>query len=238
MGDSYYMERKDAYLKSLAPLFSSAAKVLAGQISEALIAECIKETRETFPRYLAELPPLGGDRNLFNASIIPGVAALAYIRALEKHNIPAEVIDRSIYEIYSVTYSSLPWIIRKILMWQEFSSKHIHQLRDFAAWTQEREFKENFVVRFVQGDGKTFDFGFDCQECAVLKYFRHMDAQDHMPYLCIGDFASSRALRTGLTRTQSLAFGGACCDFRYQRNTLGLEGLPLEALPEYQHASA
>ena len=108
MGDSYYMERKDAYLKSLAPLFSSAAKVLAGQISEALIAECIKETRETFPRYLAELPPLGGDRNLFNASIIPGVAALAYIRALEKHKLPAEIIDRSIYEIYAITYSSLP----------------------------------------------------------------------------------------------------------------------------------
>ena len=121
-------------------------------------------------------------------------------------------------------------------MWQEFSTKHMRQLMDYAAWTQEREFKENFVVRFVQGDGKTF--GFDCQECAVLKYFRHMDAQDHMPYLCIGDFASSRALRTGLTRTQSLAFGGTCCDFRYKRNTLGLEGLPIESLPEYQHLSA
>ena len=108
MGDPYYMERKDAFLKSLAPLFSSAAKVLTGQISGTLIVECIKETRETFPRYLAELPPLGGDRNLFNASIIPGVAALAYIRALEKHKLPAEIIDRSIYEIYAITYSSLP----------------------------------------------------------------------------------------------------------------------------------
>ena len=144
------------------------------------------------------------------------------------------MIDNSIYEIYSITYSSLSWFIRKLLMRQEFSAKHMRQLQDFAAWTQEREFEENFVVDFVPGDGRTFDFGFDCKECAVMNYFKRMDAEEHMPYLCIGDFASSRALRTGLTRTQNLAFGGKCCDFRYKRNTLGLAGLPIEGLPEYR----
>jgi len=234
MGDVYFVERKDSYLKSLAPLFKSARKVLASQLPENSITQCIAEIQEAFPRYLAELPPLGGDRNLFNSSIIPGVAALAYIRTLEKHEIPAEVIDRSIYDIYAVTYSSLPWIIRRLLMQQEFSAKHLRQLQEFAAWSQERDFPENYVLDYVPGDGVGFDFGFNCTECALVSYFKHMDASEHLPYLCIGDFACSRALKTGLSRTTTLAFGGERCDFRYKRNTLGLAGLPLEALPEYR----
>ncbi len=230
----YFTSRTQSYLKSLNPLFSSAQKVLSGQVPAELIPVLITETKAAFPSLLAGLPYLGGDQNLFNASIIAGVAGLAYIRALENHDIPSVIIQKSLYDIYSQTYSSLPGIIKKILIWNEFSSKHMHQLEEFAAFTQKREFPENYVVRFVPGNGKDFDFGFDCLECTVMKFFLRMGAGEYLPYICIGDFAQSRAIKSGLTRKTTLPMGGICCDFRYKRSTLGLVGYPLENLPEYK----
>jgi hypothetical protein len=230
----YFTDRTQSYLKSLAPLFSSAEKILSGQVPTELIPDLITETKGSFPVLLAELPYLGGDQNLFNASIIAGVAGLAYIQSLEKHKLPPEIIQKSLYEIYSQAYSSLPGIIKKILMWNEFSSKHMGQLKEFAIFTQKREFPENYVVKFVPGYGSDFNYGFDCLECAVMKYYLRMGAKEYLPYICVGDFAQSRAIKTGLTRSQTLLMGGECCDFRYKRNTLGLIGYPIEKLPEYK----
>ena len=231
--NNYFSDRQESYLKSLAPLFSSAAKVLSGQIPKKLITAVIQETKDKFPPLLLELPYLGGDWNLFNASIVSGVAALAYIRVLEKHGIPTGIIHKSVYDIYSRAYSSLPGIVKFILRQGEFGRKHIRQLREYAERTLKREYPGNYVVSFIPGYGNDFDFGFDCEECALVKYYDRMDAGHHLPYICIGDFASSRALRTGLRRTTTLSYGGPCCDFRYKRNTLGLVGYPPENLPEY-----
>jgi hypothetical protein len=230
----YFTSRTQSYLKSLAPLFSSARKVLAGQVQQELIPTLVTETKAAFPGLLAELPYLGGDQNLFNASIIAGVAGFAYIRALEKHNIPLEIIQKSLYDIYSHAYYSLPGIIKRVLMWSEFSSRHMHQMEEFATFTQKKEFPENYVVKFVPGNGKDFDFGFDCLDCTVMKFYLHMGAREYLPYICIGDFAQSRAIKSGLTRKMTLPMGGSCCDFRYKRNSLGLVGYPLENLPEYK----
>jgi len=230
----YFTSRAEDYLKGLAPLFSSAEKVLAGKVKQELLPLVINETKVGFPGLLTELPYLGGDRNLFNASIIAGVASLAYIRALEKHHIPPEIIQKSLYDIYSYAYSSLPGIIRRVLMWNEFSSKKMDQLAEFAAFTQKKEFPGNYIVKFVPGDGRDFDFGFDCLECTVMKFYLRMGVGEYLPYICIGDFAQSRAIKSGLTRNTTLPMGGSCCDFRYKRNSLGLIGYPLEKLPEYK----
>jgi len=231
---TYFADRQESYLKSLTPLFSATEKTLKGQIPDGAIPVVISNTRATFPHFLAELPYLGGDWNLFNSSIIAGVAALAYIHALEKEKVEAAVIDRSIHDLYALAYSSLPGIVKVVLRGSEFSARHMRQLREFEVRTQKREYPENYVIRFVPGDGRTFDFGLDCEECALVKFYDRMGAAEHLPYLCIGDYAASRALRTGLRRTTTLAYGGKCCDFRYKRNALGLEGYPPETLPEYR----
>ena len=231
---NYFLDRQEKYLKSLSPLFSAAEKVLHGQIPADQVPSIIKGTKDRFPALLAELPYLGGDWNLFNSSIISGVAALAYIRVLEEQGIQAEIIHKSIYDIYFLAYDALPGMIKTILRWNEFGRRHMHQLKAYAERTQEREHAENYVVRFIPGDGKTFDFGFDCEECALVSYYKHLGAEQHLPYICAGDYASSRALRTGLRRSTTISFGGKCCDFRYKRNSLGFEGYPIEELPEFR----
>jgi hypothetical protein len=72
-------------------------------------------------------------------------------------------------------------------------------------------------------------------QCAILNFFRKMDAEAYMPYMCATDFTVSHALGTGLHRRMTLSNGGECCDFRYTRHRPSKPGLPLEDLPEFQN---
>jgi hypothetical protein len=233
--EHYFTDQKEKSLRDLGVLFASARKILPGYVNPNEIPSILEETRQGFGLLLVELPNLGGERNLFNSSIIASVAALAYIRTLEKRDVCSEKIHQSLYTVYSDAYSSLPRLVKVALRWYEFSGTHLRQLKAFAHWTQEREHPENYVVEFVTGDGVTFDFGFNCTDCAVIQFYQRMHAEEHVPYVCIGDFAASRALRTGLRRTTTLSNGAALCDFRYKKTQESLPGLPLEDLPEYKN---
>jgi len=234
----YFADRKDKLLKDLRVLFDSAGKILPEYVEASKVSDILEETRQGFGHLLPDLPNLGGERNLFNSSIIASVAALAYIRVLESRGVSSASIHQSLYGIYLDAYSSLPRFLKVGLRWFEFSAMHLRQLKAFARWTQERAHPENYVLEFVAGDGLNFDFGFDVTECAVVKFYRRMQAEEHLPYICIGDFAVSSALRTGLQRTTTISNGGVLCDFRYGRNRDALSGLPIEELPEYQNRKA
>jgi hypothetical protein len=234
----YFADQKEMFLKDLAPLFASARKVLPAHVKADDVPGILEETRQGFGHLLVELPDLGGDRNLFNSSIIASVAALAFIRALEARGVPSDRIHDGLYGIYLDAYSSLPRYLKAALRWYEFSGMHLRKLEAFARWTQERTCPKNYVVEFVSGDGIDFDFGFDVSDCAVLNFYRRMQAEKHLPYVCIGDFAASSALGTGLRRTTTLSNGAVQCDFRYRRNRESLPGLPLEDLPEYKNRRA
>ena len=230
---SYYADRKVKFLKDLGVLFESARRILPAHVKSTEVPAVLDDTRQSFGHILAQLPDLGGDRNLFNSSIVAGVVALAYIRALESRKVPSASIHESLYGIYFDAYFSLPGLLKAALRWFEFSRPHMRRLKEFARWTQERAFPENYVVEFIPGDGRNFDFGYDVTECALVKFYRRMHAEEHLPYVCIGDFAASCALKTGLRRTTTLSNGAATCDFRYGRKRDALSGLPLEELPEY-----
>ena len=234
----YYADRKEKLLKDLGVLFGSAHRILPAYAKASEVPAILDDTRQGLGDLLAHLPDLGGDRNLFNPSIAAGVAALAYIRALESRGVPSASIHESLYRIYFDAYSSLPRLVKTALRWFEFSGTHMRQLKAFARWTHTRAHPDNFVVDFVPGDGRDFDFGFDVTECAVEKFYRRMHAEEHLPYVCIGDFAASCALKTGLRRTTTIPHGAAICDFRYGRKRVSLSGLPLEQLPEYNNRRA
>ncbi|HLC03095.1 MAG TPA: L-2-amino-thiazoline-4-carboxylic acid hydrolase [Anaerolineales bacterium] len=234
----YFADRKEKLLKDLGVLFSSARRILPAHVKASEVPAILDETRQGFGEMLRQLPDLGQDRNLFNSSIVAGVAALAYMRALESRGVPSENIHESLYTIYFDAYSSLPRLLKTTLRWYEFSGAHMRQLRAFARWTQERALPENYVVEFIPGNGHNFDFGFDVTECALVKFYKRMHAEEHLPYVCIGDFAASSALNTGLRRTTTISNGAAICDFRYGRKRDSLSGLPLEELPEYKNRRA
>jgi len=90
-------------------------------------------------------------------------------------------------------------------------------------------------MEYVEGDGENYDYAVYYSECAVLKFFRKMDAEEYMPYICVLDFTSSKVLGTGLRRTKTLNLGGDCCDFEFKKNRPSMPGIPIEDLPEFKN---
>ena len=233
----YYLSRVDKYWKQLGRLFRSSKKILPNYMDAEKFENVEQETHDEFYKVLVALPYIGGDENMLSFVFVSSAAALAYIRVLERYGLPVTQIGGIINEVYADVYKSLPGLVKWYLRRSEFSARHRNRLKAFARKTQLREYADNWVMEYIGGDGIEFDYGCDYTECAVLKFYRKMGAENYMPYICVMDLTSSNVLGTGLQRTSTLNYGGLCCDFRYKKGRPSLPGLPLEDLPEYRNRS-
>lgn len=233
--ENYYLSRIDPYWKQLGRLFRSSEKILPKYLDSKQIEKTETETFIEFKVVLSALPYIGGDKNMLTFVFVSCAAALAYIRVLERYALPVDQIGIILNEVYEDVYSSLPSLVKWLLRRSEFSTRHRNQLNSFAQESQLREYAENWVMEYVEGDGLEFDYGCTYTECAVYKFYQKMGADEYMPYICAMDMTSSSALGTGLHRTSTLYYGGDCCDFQYKKNRSSMPGIPLENLPEYKN---
>ena len=231
----YYLSRADEYWKQLGRLFRSSKKILPNYLDAKQVENVANETYDEFKKVLVTLPYIGGDQNMLTFVFASSAAALAYIRVLERYALPVDQIGGILNDVYADVYKSLPGLVKWYLRRVEFSSRHRNRLKAFARESQLREYADNWVMEYIEGDGIEFDFGCNYTECAVLKFYRKMGAEKYMPYVCVMDLTLSNALGTGLQRTSTLNYGGHCCDFRYKKGRPSLPGLPLEDLPEYRN---
>jgi hypothetical protein len=231
----YYLKRKDTYWLRLGRLLKSSDRILPTYLDAGPAARVLGETYEGFKGLLAQLPYIGGEDNMLTFTFVSSAAALAYMRALESHGLPVGAVGEILHAVYEDILTSLPGIAKWWLRSSEFSRGHRRKLKAYAERSQVRAYPGDWVMTFVEGDGKAYDYGCDYTECAVLKFYRQVGAESYMPYVCVIDMTMSRALRTGLQRTTTLYYGADRCDFRYKKGRLGSPGLPIENLPEYRN---
>jgi hypothetical protein len=232
--NSYYLDRKDKYWVQLRLMLRSAGKIIEkrfGSIPSNLQAN----TKTHFERLLVDLPDIGGDQNILTPTFVLSAGGIAFIQVLEDYGWDVPTIGETLVQTYQSVYASLPSPVRWWLRKTEFSAKHQSELKAFAQFSQRRAYPANWVMEYVKGDHPAFDFGCDYLECAVLKLVQNRSMEKYMPYICVGDFAVSKVLGTGLQRTQTLFCGSTCCDFRYKKGGMALEALPFENLPEYKN---
>jgi hypothetical protein len=82
--------------------------------------------------------------------------------------------------------------------------------------SQQRKYPGDFVVHFVPGDGRTFDFGIDFTGCAIHKFFQAEQAGHFAKYMCRIDYLTTSYKGIELMRTGTIANGADKCDFRYR----------------------
>ena len=214
----YYLQRLVKYWKQFGRIFRSSEKILPKYLETPSVAAVLEDTKNEFAAVLTELPYIGGDKNMFTFPFVSSAVALAFIRMLEKRGLTEDRIGRILNEIYDDVFRSLPGVAKMFLKWSEFSYFRQRKLKAFAEVSQAREYSDNFVMEYVEGDGKNFDFGCNYTECAILKFYRRMGYEEYVPYLCATDMTYSRALRLGLKRSTTQYYGSNSCDFRYKKN--------------------
>lgn len=99
--------------------------------------------------------------------------------------------------------------------------------------SQLRQYSENWVSEFMEGNGKSFDFGLNVIECGICKFYKNQGAEKYIPYLCLGDYPMFRSFGIGLIRTQTIGNGAPFCDFQFKKGGKTPQGWPPENLEEF-----
>jgi hypothetical protein len=225
---NYYVANKTRIIQDLDPILRQMRKLTAQSHGEALAAAVASETMAEFERLLPQLPYIGGDRNTLTDTLIHSTGALAFYRVMKTHSQPVQEIGRLLYR--TIESMALQSSTLSGLNGQMAGSKAPqNQFKRMAEASQKRLYPDDWVLAFVEGDGKTFDFGVDYTECGLCKFNHAQDADELTPFLCLGDFPVSQVYDTGLVRTTTIARGGSRCDFRFK----GGRPIQMEWTPDF-----
>ena len=216
-GGDYYQRHRAQLIRDFQGTNQGAAQYLAARHGQALARELCAEAERGFGKLLPGLPQVGGEQNVMTEYVPVAAWYVAYYRPFLRRGLSAEDLGRMIYQLNLMQYKATPPAELAKLGRGRFSPAYLAQMKRWAAWTQKRAHPANWVARFIQGDDQGFDYGYDYSECALVKYFKAQDALPAAPYVCINDFARSRAYGTGLARRGTLAMGYPRCDFRYKQ---------------------
>ncbi|MHA2009273.1 MAG: L-2-amino-thiazoline-4-carboxylic acid hydrolase [Promethearchaeota archaeon] len=117
---------------------------------------------------------------------------------------------------------------------QYFNDAYINFTKNLAKHLQQKKYPGDFVMEFVEGDGKTFDYGYRFTECGIHKVFKKLGATKYVPLLCLTDFILGNVYGFGFTRTQTIGNGDPICDHRFLKNGTTPRVWPPDNLQEFK----
>ena len=211
---NYYVTHKKDVLKDIQGVLGYVEKIGASRYGAEEATRLKEETLTLSESMLPDLPYIGGASNDLTENLCQAVGALAFYRTMLAHGKTLAETGELLYRGVDAMVSSTPLAGASGRM--ALSKATQDELRQEAAISQQRQYTQDWVFHFVEGDGSTFDMGVDYVECGICKYYAAQKASELTPYLCLLDFPVSRALNTGLVRITTLGQGGSRCDFRYK----------------------
>lgn len=212
----YYTSRKTRYLKQFNLIAKTSNSVLSRYFGEENLANLVAEARREFEALIPQLPYIGGKQPLTEFIVFTGML-LAVYRVSQAHGKTVEQTGELVYEIGRVFIKSSPAFVLSLFTPMNFTKYYWKRLQNRAVESHERKYPDGYVFDFVEGDGKTFDYGVDYLECASCKFLAKQGAPELAAYICPVDILYSEALGWGLRRTMTLAEGAEKCDFRFKK---------------------
>jgi len=213
---NYYVLRKAEILKSYDKMSKSLGVILQNRFNDKQANSILVETRQEFETIIPEIPYIGGEQNLNTKNLIMASSCLAIYRVLKGHGKTTGEVGKIIYEM-TETMVDYPKFILRFLGKLKFGKGYEQKIKEWATESQKRQYPEDWVATFIEGDRREFDYGFDMTECGILKFFRAHSADEIVPYICVSmDGIFSKAFNRGLVRTMTLAEGYDKCNFRYK----------------------
>lgn len=225
MNADFYLSRRQRYLAEFNLMARLARPVLARCFKNTHIPELIADARRNFIDILPQLPNIGGKQPFTEFIVLTGMQ-LALYRTSCSHGKTIEDTAGLAFEIGNAVVSKAPRFLLRLFAPINFSSQYLQKVRLRAVESHSSQYPEDYVYNFIEGDGKTFDYGVDYIECASCKFLARQGAFELAQYLCPADILYSEAFGWGLTRTQTLAQGGNRCDFRFKQGGLTKVAVP------------
>jgi hypothetical protein len=217
MKEDNYISHKQQLLKSFDKSIARSKQIIISRFGKEQADLLIKECRREYEAVIPQIPFIG-HKSPFLIFLLPTSRCLAIYRELRRQGLSVEETGQIIYKISEAELKAMPALVRRIIGYVWFSPWFLRRLRKLAIESQERKYPGGYVLNFIEGDGQTFDYGFDYIECAGCKFLDQQGAPELAPFLCAADKITSEILGWGLTRTTTIADGFEKCDFRFKKN--------------------
>lgn len=214
---NYYTARKWQLMVGFDLAARLARKVIVAHFGESLAELVAAEARREYESLIPQLPYIGGRQNPQTQILLSAALFLALYKALRAQDWAADEIGALVYEAVETTYSRVPLRLGRLYGWLGFRESSLRKAREQATASQERRYAGDWVYSVVDGDGQSFDYGLDFEECGIWKFFQGQGAEEFTPYMCQLDYIASERLGWGLVRTTTIAEGGDRCDFRFRQ---------------------
>jgi hypothetical protein len=213
-GGTFYTMFKDS--DPLSPFFAATQKVFFARFGDDLSVILIKETKQAYGDLCPKIPYTGGKENMFTEWLNYGAYYLAMYQVLSARGHNIGDVGALIFETYKVMADYPKWFL-SIVGRFKYGQKYEEKLRNAVAASQQRKYPEDFVASFIEGDGKTFDYGLDITECGICKLYSAHGVEKLSRYMCLSDYVISKAFDRGLVRYHTIAEGAEKCDFRFKK---------------------
>lgn len=234
--ENYYVSQKRTIMKRFDELVRVARIVAKSRFDDKTIDVLTEKAREEFENLLPQLPDVGGAKSPFTSFMVDSGVTLAMYKACKEHRMENKEIGQWMYEIIEGYVDSISSIKKRLASMMLFSRSAKRRWKKWMAETHNRDYPENWLGDYVEGDGKTFEYGLNFTECGWLKLLRKFGAEEFAPYACLADYAKMRGIGVGFKRTQILSLGHSMCDFRFVKNHETPRGWPPENLEEFKRA--
>ncbi len=195
-----------------------AKNILAKKYNDLELEKLIKAMRAEFEKLLPEIPYIGGQMNSFTSIMVDSVSVLAMIRVLEKKGYKYHQIGEFVYQYFELVNMILKNKLQESdqdALDQFFGKNYVDYLKKLSDILKRKQYSDDWVFDYLEGDSVNFDYGMNFTECGVCKFYKRMGAEKYIPFICLGDFAQANIIGFGFKRTQTLGNGAPKCDHRF-----------------------
>jgi len=189
-----------------------ATPVLTQQFSTSDVAEILDEIERNYEILAPDVPQLRSPFNRMTLKI--AIDVLAFYRAI-RTELP-ELQARELAQPFVNNWMDGQfdrWIARKV-----YANRTLHRVyrRRWFANINRADEPDRQKFEYLPPEGNLF-YGVNVTRCGIVKYLTRMGVSELTPLLCRGDYHIGKYLPKGIEfkRTQVIAEGGECCDFRY-----------------------
>ncbi len=233
----YYIKKKAKLMKDFDSILPILQQIFAKKLSDEKVNELFNLMKKEYEDLIPEIPYIGGKKNIFTNYLIGGATVLAIIRILEKEQFTLWDIGEFFYNLSDINNK-----FRKKMMEDTgkdpsqypFEKEYMDYMKVLTETSQKRKYPENWVADYVEGDGKTFEWGFNVYECGIHKFFKKYNAEKYVPLICLSDFSEANIFGYGFSRTQTLSNGAPLCDHRYIKDVETPRAWPPDKIQEFK----
>ena len=213
----YYISQKLKLLKGFDKIAKRARKYLNNRYGDDFTKLIIAETRDRFDQIIPKIPYIGGRKNQFTSVMILVGWLISFFQVMRVHGKSEEEVNAIFCEVADDYFKSLPrlflWFLGKIV----FTNLFLRRMKKQADKSQKHQYPDDFVYKFVKGNGKNFDWALELSECAVNKFYKAQEVEELKPYCNFFDITYSKYLGMGINANETIGNGCKTCKLQYKK---------------------